>query len=272
MCTVTYIPAKDGVYITSNRDEQGGRPSAAEPAIVAGRTGRLLFPRDTRAGGSWFVVHERGAVLVLLNGAGERHIPQPPYRKSRGLILLDLAESLDSFFEFKMVNLNGIEPFTLILLENGCLYECRWDGVEKAHRPIDVAIPHIWSSVTLYDPAIRQKRREWFDTWLQDNPAADQEKVLQFHQFAGGGDSNLDVLRSRRNLLKDSGEKLTNGKEGLLTVSVTSLQIADGNARMQYLDILSGSACNRELLFTQRGTPALPAEGTPLTLSIPAII
>ena len=228
MCTVTYIPAKDGVYITSNRDEQQGRPPAAEPAIIAGRTGRLLFPKDTQAGGSWIVVHEKGTVGVLLNGAGERHIPHPPYRKSRGLILLDLADSLDSLFEFKTLNLNGIEPFTLILLENGCLHECQWDGVEKVHRPIDAALPHIWSSVTLYDPAIRQQRREWLDEWLQDNPVPGQEQVLGFHRFTGGGDPRYDVLMNR--------------EEGLLTVSITSVQIMDGEARMQYLDVLSGAS------------------------------
>jgi hypothetical protein len=255
MCTVTYIPVKGGAYISSNRDERRGRPPAAKPAIVAGRTGQLLFPRDTQAGGSWFVVHEKGTVLVLLNGARERHIPHPPYRKSRGLILLELADSEDVLKEFKSLNLNEIEPFTLILLEDGCLYECLWDGIEKVHRPIDVTLPQIWSSVTLYDASIRQKRREWWDTWLQGNPAPGQEQVLGFHQFTGGGDPRTDVLMNR--------------EEGLLTVSITSVKITDEEARMQYLDILDGRSVSRQLLLIKEVTPAkdrLPALSIPASL------
>jgi hypothetical protein len=242
---------KDGVIITSNRDEQRGRPPALEPEVYTGRTGGLLYPKDSLAGGSWFVVHERGAVLVLLNGAGERHIPQPPYRVSRGIILLELADSTHSLGTFKNLNLNKIEPFTLILLEDKQLYECHWDGMEKVCRSIDAGAPHIWSSVTLYDPVARERRREWFAAWLRDNPVADAGNVLQFHQFSGDGDPRYDVVMNRENLL--------------LTVSITSVQIRGGEVRMQYLDMLNSRGSQRQLSLT-KGPGALPALPIPASL------
>ncbi|HEX9512141.1 MAG TPA: NRDE family protein [Puia sp.] len=243
MCTVTYIPAPGGSFMTSNRDEQRGRPLALEPEYYVGRTGRLLYPKDAGAGGTWFVLHEKGTVLVLLNGARERHIPQPPYRKSRGLVLLELADSDNCLEAFKTLNLIVIEPFTLILLEAGNLFECRWDGLDKVQGPVDAAIPHIWSSVTLYDPETIQKRREWFGKWLPDHPAPDQDDILRFHRFTGDGDPNNDLLMNR--------------EDRVLTVSITSLRVSDKDARMTYLDILTGKTADRQLSLTKGAAPAL---------------
>lgn len=233
MCTVTFIPAPGGPLITSNRDEQRTRPPAIEPACYAGQTGGLLFPKDARAGGTWFVAHENGTVLVLLNGSSEQHIPQPPYRKSRGAVLLELADSQNSLQTFKNLNLNDIQPFTLILLEVEAgshkaqsLFECRWDGKNKTHTLLDASLPHIWSSVTLYDPPTIQKRRSWFEKWLSLNPAPEQKDVLEFHRSTGDGDPSIALLMNR--------------EDKVLTVSTTSLQVGDGPIRMYYRDLLSG--------------------------------
>lgn len=241
MCTVTYIPAKEGIFITSNRDEQQGRPPALPPQLYPGRRGRLLFPKDTLAGGTWFALHERGSVLVLLNGAGLKHTPQPPCRKSRGLILLELADSPHSVEEFKKLNCSDIEPFTLILLEEGDLYEGFWDGREKLLRALDSTCPHIWSSVTLYDPAAIRKRKKWFEKWLQDNSSPDSDSVVQFHSGSGDGDPHNALLMNR--------------DDKIFTVSITCLQLTDRCARMFYKDIQEGNTFTRELLLTTR-TPA----------------
>ena len=83
MCTVTFIPVKKSVFITHNRDEQNLRTKALAPehSLVHGTA--LLFPRDGKAGGSWAGMNEFGHAAVLLNGAFEKHLPKPPYRKSR---------------------------------------------------------------------------------------------------------------------------------------------------------------------------------------------
>ena len=90
MCTVTFIPAKDRIYLTSNRDEKHWRTAALPPAAYEFDSGKMLFPKDGDAGGTWVAAHENGNAIVFLNGGLVAHVPNPPYRKSRGLILLDL--------------------------------------------------------------------------------------------------------------------------------------------------------------------------------------
>jgi uncharacterized protein with NRDE domain len=223
MCTVTFVPTGDRLYITSNRDEKNWRPSAAAPAITEFPSGHILFPKDPHAGGTWNAAHENGNALVFLNGGFVAHSPQPPYRKSRGLILLDLLDSSSPINSFMAINLNNIEPFTAVLWEDKLLFECRWDGKRKHQRDLNGEKPYIWSSVTLYDETVINKRRSWFDEWLNRNAHPDGEAIMHFHQFTGDGDQQNDLLMNR------------NGKVG--TVSVTQLQLSSSDTLMQYLDL-----------------------------------
>ena len=93
MCTVSFISEKNNVFITHSRDEMIARSPALAPEIYPVNNKHLLFPRDGLAGGSWIGVNETGTAAALLNGAFIKHIPHPPYRKSRGLIFLDLLSS-----------------------------------------------------------------------------------------------------------------------------------------------------------------------------------
>jgi hypothetical protein len=223
MCTVTFIPAAGKIYLTSNRDENKLRKSAIHPEVYEFSTGRILFPKDADAGGTWISVHENGNAIVFLNGGLVKHIPVPPYRRSRGLILLDLIDSSNPFDSFTDLDLQGIEPFTAIIWDDGKLYECRWDGSQKHVKTPDNKLPHIWSSVTLYTPDVIAKRKHWFERWIQKNSSPTQDEILRFHQFTGDGDSNNDLLMNR------------NGE--LFTVSITSVQLEASNTIMHYLDL-----------------------------------
>jgi hypothetical protein len=57
------------------------RPSAIAPkTIVNGKN--VIYPKDPKAGGTWYVVDENGTVLVLLNGAEEKHTIKLSYRRA----------------------------------------------------------------------------------------------------------------------------------------------------------------------------------------------
>ena len=223
MCTVTYIPSKNSIYLTSNRDEKILRAEAIYPAVYEYASGRLLFPKDVTAGGTWISVHENGNAVVLLNGGIVKHESAPPYRRSRGLILIDLIDGNNPFLNFNTLNLQGIEPFTVVILDDKKLYECRWDGSDKYSGSKDNSKPHIWSSVTLYSNEIIAKRETWFKEWLSNHTFPTQEDILQFHQFTGDGDTRNDLLMNR------DGE--------MFTVSITSLKLEDSSSRMHYLDL-----------------------------------
>jgi len=235
MCTVTFIPVKEKVFITSNRDEKHWRSVATAPAVDTMKTGKILFPKDTHGGGTWFAVHENGNAVVFLNGAWQKHIPEPPYRKSRGLILLDFADSELPLKSFDENNLENIEPFTAIIWQDGKLSECRWDGSIRYSREMEVAVPHIWSSVTLYDDPTIRRRRYWFEEWMKKNPAPTQEEIFHFHQFTGDGDKHNYLLMNRNNMV--------------FTVSITAATFTDELVTMRYTDLLNPASPSEEFLL-----------------------
>ena len=64
MCTVTFIPLKGKVLLTSNRDEKGVRKKAAAPVVHTIGQYKVLFPQDTQAGGTWIGTSEIGTTMV----------------------------------------------------------------------------------------------------------------------------------------------------------------------------------------------------------------
>ena len=223
MCTVTFVPAPGGFYLTSNRDESSYRGLAVAPRAYSTGVEELIYPKDPDAGGSWIVLKEEGTAAVLLNGAFLKHVPRPPYRMSRGLVLLDIIRAEVPLTRFWEMDLEGIEPFTLVLLSGGCLLDCRWDGLEKNLLTLDTTQPHIWSSATLYDERAGKERQRWFDEWYQTSQFIATEDILAFHHSAGTGDKRNNLVMNRDNKL--------------FTVSITSIASANGEIKMLYHDL-----------------------------------
>lgn len=236
MCTVTFLPCGDLVFLTSSRDERAGRPPADPPAWYPSPTGTLLFPRDGKAGGTWIVLHENGHAAVLLNGAFSGHAPQPSYRRSRGLILLDLIGSHAPFDAFRSINLEDIEPFTVVLWAGETLFECRWDGEKKHAGMLAKDRPRIWSSATLYERDAVSRRESWFADWLRGQADFRRDDLLHFHQHTGEGDRHNDLLMNR-------GE--------VFTVSICCLELNPGSGTMVYRDLVQQTDHCRNLPFTK---------------------
>ena len=95
MCTVTCIPTSRGIVITSNRDERIARGKAISPEVYEMNGVQITFPKDPKGGGTW-IAHTKKKVIVLLNGAQDKHKLKPSYKKSRGLIVLDLISAKKS--------------------------------------------------------------------------------------------------------------------------------------------------------------------------------
>jgi hypothetical protein len=237
MCTVTYIPTNEKYFISSNRDEKTSRGQAIPPDVYEFNNRKLIFPKDTDAGGSWIALHENGNAAVLLNGAFEKHVPAAAYRQSRGQVFLNIISGERPVREFHQAELAEVEPFTLILLEEQNLYECRWDGWQKYYLQLKKHRPYIWSSVTLYDKETIGKREKWFAGFLNQNPNPTQHDVLQFHQFAGEGDEKNDLLMER--------------DRDYSTVSITSMLLTADRGSMKYLDIKNNKTTEKKLELLQ---------------------
>jgi len=235
MCTVTFIPSGNYFFFTSSRDENAGRPEADFPRLFEINGHQLLFPKDPPSGGSWIAVNESGHVAVLMNGAIRGHQPDPPYRKSRGLVLTDLMTNPSLADAFEETDFNGIEPFTVILFEDKNLYSGKWDGKMKWLESLSSNRPHIWSSVTLYDSEAIRKRELWFNKWLSQNAFPGTLDIIHFHQKGGDGDPFNDILMNR--------------ESRLFTNSISSIRISADNASFRYLDLRNGKTAESFLSF-----------------------
>ncbi len=239
MCTVTYLPGNNGCFhLTSNRDEA---PSRVAHQLVHRKLNdgtSLIFPQDTGAGGTWIAMSDQGRLLCLLNGAFERHQRQLPYRRSRGLMLLDAFEFEHSSQFFSAYNFKGIEPFTLIWVEGTALFDFRWDGVKTYLRTLDQQQAYIWSSPTLYDQVIQEKRAILFQQFLQDKPQPERTDILDFHQLGGTGDTSNDLVMNRNNVVR--------------TVSITAISREADQFHLLYKNMLNEECIETALHFQKK--------------------
>ncbi len=223
MCTVSYIGTSTEIIITSNRDERSARPVALPPEIYSVETKRLLYPKDPLGGGSWFTADQFGNAAVLLNGATEKHLPALHYRKSRGLILTEIAAAPSPIDHWKRIVLKGIEPLTIILLNNKKLSQLSWNGSRKNTITLETKRNYLWSSVTLYSEEIRRRREKWFRDFLSGKSMISAGEMLLFHSSTGKDDPQNGLMMNRDNALR--------------TVSITQTRIDQERVLMTYLQI-----------------------------------
>ncbi|MEZ5057346.1 MAG: NRDE family protein [Saprospiraceae bacterium] len=225
MCTVTYIPKGENEFIlTSNRDEAPSR-SPKDLSTESLDKGKILFPKDTKAGGTWIAVSSQNQVACILNGAFKKHSHRPPYKMSRGKMVLDIFKEKSALDYFNHFDLEGMEPFTLVFYDKGYLWEFRWDEQMFHQTPLPVDSPRIWSSSTLYPSEMQEKREAYFNNWLQKNHAPNREEILHLHRTGGVGDPRYDYVMNRENIVR--------------TVSITSIQKKSDQVHMKYFDLLS---------------------------------
>ncbi len=222
MCTVSYIPTKDGVVITSNRDEHISRSTNLSPREKKINGQKILFPEDARAGGSWFAINESGGAVVLLNGAFENHKRTPPYAMSRGLIVLEVVAQQETIPYLEGVALKNIEPFTLVLYNGPDLWEFRWDGKKKYFSERDRSQAYIWSSATLYDKTAIHVRERLFSEFLVSGEGITAASTIGFHQNNHGDFENGFVI---------------DRKNGLKTLSITQAVFGQQQITMNHLDL-----------------------------------
>ena len=221
MCTVTFVPTNFGCILTSNRDETTLRGRAIAPKEYIGKHKKLVYPKDPKANGTW-IVHDYSNCAILLNGAEEKHHHRNDYRKSRGLILLDIFDSKDVINEWDAIDLDNIEPFTIVLFYQQELFQLRWNEIEKTKVKLSNTQHHIWSSSTLYSKEIREHRQFLFNQHLKNSNYTTNE-ILDFHQFKDEEDLNNTIVIKRNEHLK--------------TVSITQFTIENTQIELNYIDL-----------------------------------
>lgn len=227
MCTVSFVPANDKIIITSNRDEAVLR-TALPPETYLINNKNITFPKDPKAGGTWYAVSENGNVLVLLNGADEKHKHQPPYSRSRGLIVLELISNDTPILHWNIIDLEGVEPFTLVLFQELKLYQLRWNGIAKSRVDLDTYKNHIWSSSTLYPKEIREQRAEWFYQFMENKHNVSEEEMFNFHRYTENSNVENGLIINRNDALK--------------TLTITQTVIHNQDISMNHYDLIDGES------------------------------
>ncbi len=234
MCTLTYFPGSSKVIFTSNRDESPKRPHAEPPKVEEYKGFRFCYPRDPLGGGTWVVCKSDGSMGCLLNGAFEKHKHRPPYKMSRGIILMQTIQS-DSPLDFlSKTDLENIEPFNLVVLDKKNLCELRWDGHRKHIRFFDPLKPAIWASASLYSKENIKKRESWFGRWLSEGVHS-SDSLLDWHKHAGDGDIGNDLVMNRSGMVQ--------------TVSVTQFNKSKDKISINYNDLLNSTITKVNLVL-----------------------
>ena len=225
MCTVTYLPKEDSNFIlTSNRDETPLRKTIP-PKEYDEEGVKLIYPKDELAGGTWIGLSDKKRLVCLLNGGFKIHKRNTPYKMSRGVIVKKILCEEDAVSFIDNFNFEGIEPFTLILVNWKDVletYELVWTGEKKYFKKLPQE-PKIWSSSTLYTEEMKQLRKDWFADFLSTKNSFTQQEILNFHQNEELG-STENSPKMKRVFVE--------------TVSITSVKKTASEIDMSYIDFL----------------------------------
>jgi uncharacterized protein with NRDE domain len=222
MCTVIFVPDNNKYYFASLRDEDPKRAKATTPALRSNNGVTYLSPVDPVGGGTWVGVNELGHVIILLNGGFEKHCVNGPYTKSRGIIVRELLDAAMPVVDWMLMDMENIEPYTLVVWADNKLFQLVWDGTAKHRIRLATDTPHIWSSSTLYNNKIKMYREELFENWMATNPKLSKKSLLDF--FTAVADNENGFIMNRNERIK--------------TLSYSFIELTDNEAAlMSYFDL-----------------------------------
>lgn len=234
MCTVSVVPAKGTYIFTFNRDEN---PERHTPHFIRRKKlahKEIYFAQDSKAGGSWFIADSLGNVIMLFNGAFKKHVKEGAYKKSRGVILIEIAVAGDMLLRFKNMLLDGVEPFSVILFEHKNLYRLTWDGRDKHEALLLNETSYIFSSATLYSSDVQQQRRQWLKDYLK-NTAVDSKTIFDFHAGYNKEDKENGLIIER--------------PEGCSTLSISQAVVSYTGMQLKHVDLKTGQTHLQSILL-----------------------
>ncbi len=236
MCTVVFIPKGNKYFFASLRDENPSRPRAITPDFKLIGSTNVLSPTDALAGGTWLGITETGNIIILLNGAFEKHEQKINFTKSRGLIVSKLLAANSPIVAWDFFELEAIAPFTLVAWSKGDLFELVWDGEIKHITKLKPTVPYIWSSSTLYNEAAKIYRKKIFQVWIKTNIPVSAVSLFKF--FKSYCDDENGFLMNRNEQIKT------------LSYSFIEMQL-NQSANILYHDFLNDSYSHKTIEFVK---------------------
>ncbi|MGB6092131.1 MAG: NRDE family protein [Moheibacter sp.] len=190
MCIVSIFSKDNGDFLlTHNRDESRLRPFSNQVHNSEYHQKKWIGPVDLVSGGTWIYYSLKYAACIL-NGGYVKHSHRPPYRMSRGLLILELLRynSIDQFIS--VTDLEGIEPFTMMMLNMNSTEKkiLVWNGSQRFVEDRSSEQLIVRSSTPLY--TVQEKSVHYNSFEEIENPTPervfelhDHLKMLPNHQF-----------------------------------------------------------------------------------------
>lgn len=222
MCTLSFLPEKDGYVAAMNRDEQRVRAAALPPAIR--RTGELsaLYPQEP-GGGTWIGGNSRGNLLALLNWYSMEKKDLGVKNRSRGELIpamLREAGAESTKLALLQFDFTGIFPFRLFGIFPGerQIREWRWDADRLTAKFHEWGRQH-WFSSSWSDARAEAERGSAFERTWRDDLADRSDWLRRLHasHIPEPGPYSICVHR-----------------EDAATVSYTEVHFGCGELRMRY--------------------------------------
>jgi hypothetical protein len=226
MCTVTFIPHREGYHLAMNRDERKSSAIASLPALFEHSGVGSIYPCDTE-GGTWIAANGRGIAFTLLNWNEVEALHAKVH--SRGKVIPALIGSTDSQAAqsaFRGLNLEGVLPFTLIgfFPEEKVVVVWRWNQVslESESMPWET---RQWCSSSLSDTQASLRRGRALALALRESDTGSRPWLRRLHRSHVPGDRPFSTCVHRGDVE---------------TVSYTALSCTDRRVRCEYV---VGSPC-----------------------------
>ena len=239
MCTVSIFPQEKHLksfVLSFNRDEAMERQTY--PPKKDNVNGcEMLFPKDAVAGGTWLGVSEHKRLVGIMNGEFKAHKRNPPYRKSRGVVVKEFLAAEDVKMYAENYDFEGIEPFTMLCVDwssDLIIIEMVWDAKRLHVKNIPLK-PRIWSSSPLYNSAMKEQRVNWFNDFRNATETTSEitaEAIWDFHHKAGIGDAEIDLIVDR-GFLK--------------TQSISQIEISEKRKQFKYEELSTGKITTIDL-------------------------
>lgn len=185
MCTLTFVPSKDGYIAGMNRDELLTRPSAALPQVHERDGMEIAYPQESSRG-TWIACNSQGNLLALLNWNDVDNTSTGEKRKTRGSVIPELISetnliATDSHYQH--LNLDGVFPFRLvgIFWKERTINEWRWDGAGKQKLQFPWGRKH-WFSSSLSDASAERERGRICEAGASDSAVGSKAWLRNLHR------------------------------------------------------------------------------------------
>jgi hypothetical protein len=183
MCTVTFMPRKNGYCLGMNRDEKLARPQGLPPKLKVVKNRRVICPSEP-GGGTWIALNDFGVSLALINWYSvPKRVKDSP--TSRGEVVkaacaVENPRTMQAVLS--ALPLERINPFRLIAVfpAVGQIMEYRWELKNLGLNKCDWQ-PQQWISSGFDERAAQRERNRTFRQALAQKSAGRLTWLRRLH-------------------------------------------------------------------------------------------